>query len=184
MRATKNYVTKEFFKAMTDFAKTDYGKNYLLSFMKKGQSVFGLKATENGKYNDRNLNLVNLNLENATANEIANTFTSSDSGTWEGLTVLPDDKKNLDVTFYFDTNNIDKYSLGETIAHEIALHGSHYAKTAETVKKGGKGVNPKEEDHHALSKKNSKNKAYKNYENTMKQLIKIDKKYEKDAQIN
>ncbi|RNA62054.1 hypothetical protein D1631_08955 [Chryseobacterium nematophagum] len=119
MRMTKNYATKEFNKAMTNFAKTDYGKNFLLSFMKEGQSIYGLTAKENGKNSDSNLNLINLNLEYSTGNEKANTFMSSDGTTWEGLAVLPSDKNKLDANFYFDTNGVDQYSLGETIAHEV-----------------------------------------------------------------
>jgi len=184
MRMTKNHSTKEFAKAMTDFAKTDYGKNYLLSFMKEGQSIFGLTAKENGKNSDSNLNLINLNLEYATGNEKANTFMSSDGTVWEGLAVLPSDENKLDANFYFDTNGVNQYSLGETITHEVALHGSHYDKAVENAKKGDKKSDPSKNDHKALKEKDTKNKAYKNYESTMKQLIKQDEKYKKDAQVN
>ncbi len=184
MRMTKNHTTKEFAKAMRDFAKTDYGKNYLLSFMKKGQSIFGLTAKESGKNSDSNLNLINLNLEYATGNEKANTFMSSDGTVWEGLAVLPSDKNKLDVNFYFDTNGVDQYSLGETIAHEIALHGSHYDKAVENAKNGDRKSDITKNDHKALKEKDAKNEAYRNYETTMKQLIKQDEKYKKDAQIN
>lgn len=97
---------------------------------------------------------------------------------------MPNDENNLDANFYFDTNGVDQYSLGETITHEVALHGSHYDKSVENAKKGDKESKLSKNDHKALKEKDSKNKAYKNYENTMKQLIKIDEKYKKDAQIN
>ncbi|MGE8553345.1 MAG: DUF6443 domain-containing protein [Chryseobacterium jejuense] len=184
MRMTKNYSTKEFNKAMTDFVKTDYGKSFLLSFMKQGQSIYGLTAKESGKNSESNLNLINLNLEYATGNEKANTFMSSDGTVWEGEIVLPRDANKLDANVYFDTNGADRYSLGETIAHEIALHGSHYDKAVENAKKGDKKSDPAKNDHKALKEKDTKNKAYKNYESTMKQLIKQDEKYRKDAQIN
>ncbi len=64
------------------------------------------------------------------------------------------------------------------------LHGSHYDKSVENAKKGDKKSDPAKNDHKALKEKDTKNKAYKNYETTMKQLIKQDEKYKKDAKIN
>jgi len=86
--------------------------------------------------------------------------------------------------FIFDTNGVDQYSLGETIAHEIALHGSHYDKAVENAKNGDRKSDIIKNDHKALKDKDAKNEAYRNYETTMKQLIKQDEKYKKDAQIN
>ncbi|AQW93237.1 hypothetical protein CMT56_07140 [Elizabethkingia anophelis] len=70
------------------------------------------------------------------------------------------------------------------ISNKLPFQAAYFIKYSIFILIQARRLHQRWEDHHALSKKNSKNKAYKNYENTMKQLIKIDKKYEKDAQIN
>lgn len=134
------------------------------------------------RLSDRNLNLINLNLRYADKFERTKVFMTEDGNVWEGEIVFPSkDTDNVDV--YFDTLNMDRYSLGETITHELALHGSHLENIIKDVKKGN-NVDRTQKDHKALNDRDINNKAYQKYNKTMKQLIKINTKYEKDAKIS
>lgn len=187
MVATKNYATKEFIKAMTDFAKTSYGKNYLLQFMKKGQTIFGLKAKESGKYSDKNLNLINMNLRYASGLERGQTFIDY-SGVWEGKVDYPhidrNGKKQEDMNVYFDTLDKSQIELGETIAHELGLHGNNYDNYLKAVENGTSTDNLSDADaeHKAIAAQNTFNKSFKIYNDLMKELSKINVKYKAEME--
>ncbi|MFK7004705.1 hypothetical protein BWK63_04075 [Flavobacterium covae] len=177
-QSSKGYGTKNFVKAMNHFAKTDYGKQFLLQFMKKGQSVYGITAKENGKHSDKNLNLVDLVLDKSSPSERGTILVQSNGTTWEGKTVFPSSKDDMDLTIYIkNTDRESTVELGETITHEAALHGSHYEENVNDIKNNKPVKDKGSQDHKALKSADAKNKAYRNYNNTMKQLSKIDPKY-------
>jgi RHS repeat-associated protein len=185
MNATKGYASKAFTKGMNDFARTDYGKSYLLQFMKEGQSAYGVTATTNGKFSDQDLNLIDMNMAFALPSERGNTFITSDgTTTWEGKTVFPRSKENLDLNVYFNTYGESSIQLGETIAHELGLHGNNYSKYIKTIKEGKsvKGISYGESEHEALGNEDENNPSYLVYKSIMEQLEKIDIKYKAERE--
>ncbi|MCA6423749.1 MAG: RHS repeat-associated core domain-containing protein [Flavobacterium sp.] len=181
MTANRGYASKKFNQAMKHFAKTDYGKSFLLQFMKKGQSIYGVTAKENGKHSDKNLNLHDLTLEKASPSERGAVFVESDGTVWEGMTVFPDSKEDMSLNVYFANVNGENSTteLGETIAHELGLHGNKYEQYIDAILKGKsfKNIQSGSKDHDGLKKSDIKNKSYQIYKKIMEQLIKINSNY-------
>ena len=72
-------------------------------------------------------------------------------------------------------------AIGETIAHELGLHGHNYKKYIDAILKGKslKDLEKSEsEEHEALMNSNLNSAAYRFYKSIMDQLIRIDKEYE------
>lgn len=73
-------------------------------------------------------------------------------------------------------------TIGEIIAHELALHGNKYEQYIDAILKGKSKSyfdQISSKDHDALEKSDNKNKSYQIYKSVMDQLIKIDPNYKK-----
>lgn len=127
---TKNYVSTTMDLALKKFAKSDTGKAFLLQYMKKGQSFYGIKASEDGSLSDKNLNLYDIRNDNK--NNIARrNVMGSDGVMAEGKTDF--DEKSGDLNVYIDTvskgtSTNDVNSTLETVAHEFGKHGTKHSR--------------------------------------------------------
>ena len=124
-RATKGYLSSNFYKAMVDYGKTEQGEKFLLQFLKKDQSFAGVTATADGIYHNQTLNIIDLRLKDeseAPSREILHYQPMENL-----LMDIPDlelmgGKLNVDImmnTF----GDSDHGFLTETFGHETLLHG-------------------------------------------------------------
>ncbi|MBI5538885.1 MAG: hypothetical protein HY951_02430 [Bacteroidia bacterium] len=179
---TKNELSSNAEKMLTDYMKTDEGRSYYSQFAIKGQTIGGYTFTESGKYSDYNLVIADFNLSKETAltNPTANI-----------LGVFTNQMVNGKPTFYTEimtVNQSDVKDLVKTHAHENQLHGYVAKYEIDAFKKGGKEgfdkavkkYNPTAYggfDHNALSKKNLSHEGVKRYYTIKNQLIKLNPSY-------
>lgn len=64
MFTTRGYFSKDMDVAMKKFVKSETAQAFLLQYMKKGQSFYGIKATEDGKLSNQNLNIYDIRNNN------------------------------------------------------------------------------------------------------------------------
>lgn len=107
-----------------------------------------------------------------------------DGTVWEGDAEFPKSKDDMDLYVYFSDvkGNRTTVELGETIAHELALHGYKYGKHIEAIMNGTKNnqIPTASMDHKVLKNSDIENIAYKTYKGVMDQLIKINPNYKKE----
>ena len=91
---------------------------------------------------------------------------------------------NLSFKMHINDNGISKGELGETITHELGVHGAKIEEIIEAYKNGGMDAvndlmkNTEGSDHKALKNKDQRHKGVDNYLKTKDELIELDKSYE------
>ncbi|UFH42349.1 RHS repeat-associated core domain-containing protein [Flavobacterium cupriresistens] len=171
--------TRHLINAMKDFMKTSYGGNFISQFMKKNQNAYGYTAKNDGKYSKHDLNIVNVNIENA-----------KDKGAYmtaEGsFDVIEKSKGVLSFTMYINEAG-DKAGNGETIAHEAGLHGFKVDEIIKVYNEAGMDAVEKlrannsggSRDHAAIKKNDMTHGGVKIYHQVENELIKLDPTYKK-----
>lgn len=184
-RMTKNYLSTTMLKSMYEFGKTDAGAAFFRQYLKKGQSFAGVYASENGKYSDQTLNLIDMHMNDATLMEKAYA-TGATSKPWDGMAVFDaksDSKLNLNI--YLDFSDATSEGLVELMGYEGLVHGDAYGGYLNKLKKDGlesfKEYQQKTDggnnDHISLRDQDVNHSGYKKYDNMKKDLIKRNPKY-------
>ncbi|CAF3303902.1 unnamed protein product [Rotaria socialis] len=181
---TKDEVSQKTESVLRDIIKTHSGLNFLSQFAKKGQTIGGYTFKADGVNSKHDLNIYDYSYENET-----NTGTNT-----RGLFGATSEAKQNKIVFELSlfSRYADKEEVGETYTHETQLHGK---KIVENVIKeyntngsiGAKKEIDRERDanpngnkeHDALNNKNKNNVGVRNYNQQAKELINVDKKYEK-----
>lgn len=159
--------------AMTTFAKTSFGNEFIASFLDKGTTQYGVKG--NGQYSDCTFSIRQVNFENASAQ---GSFMPDD-----GEVKFREIDGRLNITMSLDMKRYDNtLKLVELITHELALHLTDFKSIIEAYKKGGIDAMNKildkkgfqgDNDHRDLINNNKKNKGVKTYNQTRDQLIEL-----------
>ena len=159
MFTTKGYFSKDMDIAMKKFVKSETAQDFLRQYMKKGQSFYGIKATEDGKLSDQNLNIYDIRNNNKVNTEYSWVMNGGDGGNIaEGTTGF--DRKTGDLNVNIGTaeagtpNTTD--GLVETMAHEFGKHGTRHKRYLNLLKSGnieqlGKEQNENYEGDHSES---------------------------------
>lgn len=120
---------------------------FLRQYMKKGQSFYGIKATEDGKLSDQNLNIYDIRNNNKVNTEYA--WAMNGGGVIaDGTTGFDTKTGDLNVnigTAEAGTPNITD-GLIETIAHEFGKHGTKHERYLNLLKSGNIQQLRKEQD--------------------------------------
>ncbi|CDN75891.1 hypothetical protein E27107_500001 [Elizabethkingia anophelis] len=172
---TKGYLSKEMNAAMNKFVKSEAGRDFLLQYLKKDQTFFGITATENGKLSDTTLNIYDIR----NANKVDDNYEwvmGANGVIANGKTAF--DEKTGDLNIYIGTANAkskDVDDLVETTTHEFIKHGTRHKSYLNLLKSGKKEQLNKEQRANGGENGNdhyqSKNpKAAAIYNNIMKQL--------------
>jgi hypothetical protein len=156
--------------AMKDYIKTDEGKAYLAQFAKAGQIVGGYKFTEDGILSNHILNIMDLSF----TKEKYNITSIPGSGT-HSIEIGDDGKAT--VTIKVVSYGTDKATIGETLTHEMQLHGYN-----EVDRIKGKIGATTIQDHKALRDNDSTHKGYIKYKSVQQQLEKIADEYKRAFQ--
>ncbi len=185
-RMTKNYLSTKMKKSMYEFGKTSAGAAFFRQFLKKGQSYAGVRASENGKFSDQTLNIIDMNMSDASQSEKA--YATGATGTpWDGMTLYePKSDTKLNLNIYFDSSdNTSSESLVELMGHEGLVHAESYGGYLNKLKKDGvagfkefqQTTDGGKKDHIALRDQDVSHSGYKKYDSMKKDLIKRNPKY-------
>lgn len=165
-------------KAMSDFGKTTYGREFIGNFLEKGTQQYGVKG--NGKYANYTLEIKQFDLPEGSYQY---NYMEGAEGYFNAVEV---DGK-LHIVMGIDTRDKDPQSLGETITHELALHGYKVEDIIKAYEKGGiEAVNKMmpndrgDSDHKALKNNNQNHKGVNKYNQTKNELIKVNPEYKQE----
>ncbi len=156
--------------ALQDYVKTDEGRAYLAQFAKAGQVIGDYKFTEDGVLSDHKLNIWDASYSKETSN-----ITDIPGAGKHSVKIGEDGKAVVSVKVV--SYGVDKAVVGETLAHEMQLHGY-----SDTNKIAGKTVTTGNQDHKAFRDKDSSHKGYKQYKSVQLQLEKMGEDYKKAFQ--
>jgi hypothetical protein len=149
--------------ALSDILNTDEGKTFLSQYAKSGDKIGNYTFKEDGKLSDRTLRIQDISM----SEERGQKLPSSDGA----ITTIEENGKII-TTVKIYSLGMDKYDVGETLSHEMQLHGYNVDPTAKGEEKIAAN-----RDHQALKLKNIKHEGYKQYDNIRNQLNKVDPKY-------
>jgi hypothetical protein len=119
----------KFIEAMTMFGSTDYGKNFIGSFLEKGQIQYGVSG--NGKYSNYTLNIQEMGYDNPKDNALYM------GGSNNGVFKISEQNNQLIFILQLDCSHQTKEELVETITHEATLHGYKIGDIVDAYRKGG-----------------------------------------------
>lgn len=164
--------------AMKDFGRTTYGKEFIGNFLEKGEKHYGVNG--NGKYAKYTFEIKQFDLPPG-SNQY--TYMRGAEGNFNAVEV----DGNLHITMGLDVKGQNSQSLGETITHELALHGYRVDDIIKAYEKGGidavKKLMPNDEgdaDHKALKNNKQNHKGVTKYNEIKEELIKIDSRYKEE----
>ena len=178
-RATKGYLSSNFYKAMVDYGKTEQGEKFLLQFLKKDQSFAGVTATADGIYHNQTLNIIDLRLKDESVSpQQRNSALSANGEPFNGYTRFRADGGKLNVDIMMNTfGDSDHGFLTETFGHETLLHGykindnlNYLQEVGDSVFNKTAGITSANKDHSAVRDQNIKHKGYSQYSKFMKEL--------------
>ena len=168
---------KTYMSAMKRFASTTYGNGFIGDFLEKGSSHYGANGT--GRFADCILWIQEFDLGNVD-NTVQRNYMGDDYGSFN---IFVSDNQ-LYVELRLDVTNRSEDELSETIAHELALHGSYISKYVEAYRENKDNPVKASEiisrmmsqdphgnkDHADLKDNNQSNIGVVNYLNTMKEM--------------
>lgn len=177
---------KTYMSAMKRFASTTYGNGFIGDFLEKGSSQYGANGT--GRFADCILWIQEFDLGNVD-NTVQRDYMGDNFGSFN---IFVSDNQ-LYVELRLDVTNRSEDGLSETIAHELALHGSHISKYVEAYRENKDNPVKASEiirrmmsqdpygnkDHADLKDNNQSNIGVVNYLNTMKEMGLTPKKQHK-----
>ncbi len=165
-------------KAMSDFGKTTYGKQFIGNFLEKGTQQYGVEGT--GKYAKYTLEIKQFDLPEGTYQY---NYMQGAEGYFNAMEV----NGKLHIVMGLDARDKNPQSLGETITHELALHGYKVDEIIKAYEKGGmEAVNklmPNDRgnsDHNALKNNSQNHQGVKKYNETKNELIEVNPKYKQE----
>ena len=120
--------SKKFIRAMTKFGKTTYGKNFIGSFLNKGEVQYGVKGT--GKYSNFRFTIEQYNLP--TVEEQYHALSNA-----YGRFLAKETDGKLNIVMQLDIKAQSEEQLIETITHELTIHGTKIDKIINSYNKGG-----------------------------------------------
>lgn len=129
--------------ALSEFAATEEGRNFLADYAKKGDKVGDQTFTEDGKYHKKGLDLVfgfkDLGAKGETYGSVKNGRGQINIDIDNSTYVESQDHQIYDMRGYFTDKTTDKFqkaviSRGITIIHETFIHG--YGLTEDYLKDG------------------------------------------------
>ena len=167
----------KYMSAMKRFASTTYGKKFIGNFLEKGISQYGAKGT--GKFADCILWIQEYDLGNVDET-VQRDYMGNNNGSFNVFVM----NNQLYVELRLDVTNRSEDELSETIAHELALHGSDVskyvkayrenknnpAKASEVIDRMMSQDPHGDKDHADLENNNLSNIGVVNYLNTMKEM--------------
>ena len=168
---------KTYMSAMKRFASTTYGNGFIGDFLEKGSSHYGANGT--GRFADCILWIQEFDLGNVD-NTVQRNYMGDNYGSFN---IFVSDNQ-LYVELRLDVTNRSEDELSETIAHELALHGSYISKYVEAYRENKDNPVKASEiisrmmsqdphgnkDHADLKDNNQSNIGVVNYLNTMKEM--------------
>lgn len=154
--------------AMNDYVKTTEGRAFLAQYASAGDVVGGYKFEKSGSLADQTFEIRDISYEKETGQILP----SGDQGSISQPEVDADG--NVTTTLRIHSLGYSKEDIGETITHELQVHG--YKKPDQAT---GKKVTTADQDHKALKGKDSKHQGYKKYQSVRKELEAMDSKYKK-----
>ena len=168
---------KTYMSAMKRFASTTYGNGFIGDFLEKGSSHYGANGT--GRFADCILWIQEFDLGNVD-NTVQRDYMGDNYGSFN---IFVSDNQ-LYVELRLDVTNRSEDELSETIAHELALHGSYISKYVEAYRENKDNPVKASEiisrmmsqdphgnkDHADLKDNNQSNIGVVNYLNTMKEM--------------
>ena len=167
----------KYMSAMKRFASTTYGKEFIGNFLDKGSSQYGAKGT--GIFADCILWIQEYDLGDVDAT-VQRDYMGNNNGLFDIFVM----NNQLYVELRLDVTNRSEDELSETIAHELALHGSDVSKYVEAYRENQNNPAKASEvihrmmyqdphgdkDHADLKNNNLSNIGVVNYLNTMKEM--------------
>ena len=165
-RSNKKYMT-----AMRMFGQTSYGRQFIGAFIEKNQTQYGVRG--NGKYSKYRLQIKEYDLSDAHDQFLC-------MPNIEGAFSAEEIEGKLNIILKLDIKNQSANELAETIAHELALHGSDLDKIIKTYEKDGIEAVKKlfasdpngDMDHKSLAKQDKKHTGVSNYNQVKREMIK------------
>lgn len=165
-RSNKKYMT-----AMRMFGQTSYGRQFIGAFIEKNQTQYGVRG--NGKYSKYRLQIKEYDLS-----DVHDQFLCMPN--IEGAFSAEEIEGKLNIILKLDIKNQSANELAETIAHELALHGSDLDKIIKTYEKDGIEAVKKlfasdpngDMDHKSLAKQDKKHTGVSNYNQVKREMIK------------
>ena len=165
-RSNKKYMT-----AMRMFGQTSYGRQFIGAFIEKNQTQYGVRG--NGKYSKYRLQIKEYDLSDAHDQFLC-------MPNIEGAFSAEEIEGKLNIILKLDVKNQSANELAETIAHELALHGSDLDKIIKTYEKDGIEAVKKlfasdpdgDMDHKSLAKQDKKHTGVSNYNQVKREMIK------------
>jgi RHS repeat-associated protein len=152
--------------AMRDYVNTKEGRSFLSQYASAGDVVGGYKFEKDGALSNQIFEIKDFSFEKETGHIVP--FGSQGSISKPELNGKGDVKMTLKVY----SLGYSKEDIGETITHELQVHG--YKKADEA---NGKKVTTEIQDHKALKNKDLKHEGFKKYESVRKELEIIDTDY-------
>ena len=165
-RSNKNYM-----EAMRMFGQTNYGRQFIGSFLKKNQNQYGVNG--NGKYSKYRLRIEEYDMKDTN-----DQFLSMPN--LEGSFSAEEMDGKLNIILKLDVKGKTASELVETISHELALHGSDLDEIISAYVTGGIEAVQKlftkdpngDIDHSALAKQEKKHVGVSYYNQVKKELTK------------
>ncbi len=136
--ATKNYVSPTMDLALKKLVTSQKARDFLLQYMKKGQSFYGIIARESGKLSDKDLNIYDIRNDNKN-NITRRNVMGAHGHIANGKTNFNESNGNLDIyidTVLKGTSDKDVNSVVETTAHEIGQHGTKHGRYLKLLESG------------------------------------------------
>ena len=158
--------SSKFVKAMTKFANTTYGNQFVSSFLPRGRKQYGVKG--NGQYANYVFRIEEFNFSDPNEQFVT-------MGNVRGSFKVQEVNGKLNVIMSLDVAGQSENELIETITHELALHGYNIDKIIMAYENGGmEAVNALRQEmsesaeHKDIQKKK---KGGKQYHKTRKELV-------------
>ena len=145
--------SSKFVKAMTKFANTTYGNQFVSSFLPRGRKQYGVKG--NGQYANYVFRIEEFNFSDPNEQFVT-------MGNVRGSFIVQEVNGKLNIIMSLDVAGQSENELIETITHELALHGYNIDEIIKAYEKGGmEAVN-------ALRQKTSESAEHKDIQNKKK----------------
>ena len=159
---TLYWSTTNYMKAMQMFGETNYGRQFIGSFLKQNESWYGVQG--NGKYSEYVFRIEEYRLSNVNDQFL---FMSNKEGSFSADEI----DGQLNIILKLDVKGKAVDELAEIISHELALHGSEVDNIIKTYKEGGIDAVQKllakdphgDMDHRALVNNDMKHEGVVNY---------------------
>lgn len=158
--------SSKFVKAMTKFANTTYGNQFVSSFLPRGRKQYGVKG--NGQYANYVFRIEEFNFSDPNEQFVT-------MGNVRGRFKVQEVNGKLNIIMSLDVAGQSENELIETITHELALHGYNIDEIIKAYEKGGmEAVNALRQktsesaEHKDIQKKK---KGGKQYHKTRKELV-------------